>query len=98
MSSEEIEASINQIKDAGEALFQLVIRIATEMNLPPARVFEVIGLRRILAGLPDTWKDALENWVDERRSSPPSSAVPAEFPIPDDLSIPDWMKQTERAS
>lgn len=67
------------------------------MQMPASedpRVLEAIGLRRILAGLPETWQTKLEQWVDSRRATAPPAKIDVgpEQEIPADLSIPPFLR------
>jgi hypothetical protein len=65
------------------------------MDLPAAerpRFFDSVGLSAILDNIPEAWADALARWVEDRRR--PKPPVPNPNPaIPDDLSIPDCLRQ-----
>ena len=67
------------------------------MQMPPEedrRVFEAIGLCRILAGLPEAWMPELEKWIEECRSPAPPAELGPGHQIPDDLSIPEFMRRS----
>jgi hypothetical protein len=67
------------------------------MQMPPEedrRVFEAIGLRRILGGLPEAWMPELEKWIEECRSPAPPAELGPGHQIPDDLSIPEFMRRS----
>jgi hypothetical protein len=73
-----------------------VIKLWMQMPATEDRqVFEAIGLRRILAGLPEAWTVKLEEWVDSRRSLAPPAKIEVgpEHEIPADLSIPEFLRQ-----
>jgi hypothetical protein len=71
-------------------LLELWLRLPVECR---GHFLAGIGLRTLLECIPETWIDAFERWVEERRRSRPQSKPTADNAIPDDLSIPDCLRR-----